>query len=64
MLLRRMMSRFNRTVEKFVAGDPDTGSSPVWMLSTPRLYRPTRPVRRPPTSIGTTRPWFSPMRRL
>ena len=56
MLLRRRMSRLTRTTEKFVAGAPDTVASPVWMFTTPRLNAPTRPVSRPPTSIGTSWP--------
>ena len=62
MLLRR--SRFTRTTEKVVGWAPETDSSPVWMLSAPMLNAPTRPVSRPPTSSGTSRPCSSPIRRL
>ena len=64
MLLRRKRSRFKRTTEKFVDRAADTGASSVWMLSNPTLNGPTRPVSRPPTSMGTSRPAFNPIRRL
>ena len=64
MLLRRSTSRFSLTTEKFVARAAVTGSSPVRMFRSPTLNFPTRPVSRPPASIGTSRPWFSPIRRL
>ena len=65
-LLRRSRSRLRRTTEKFVACAAASGASPVWMFSRPTLNAPTRPVIRPPASIGISRPVAasSPMRRL
>jgi hypothetical protein len=64
MVLRRKMSRFTRTTEKFVRGVPERSSSRVSMFIAPMPKRPTLPVTRPPTSIGISRPAFRPMRRL
>jgi hypothetical protein len=65
MLLRRRTSRLTRTTLKLVAGAPSSSSlSPVWMLRTPMLYAPARPVSRPPTLSGTCRSRCNPMRRL
>ncbi len=56
MALRRRMSRFTRTTEKFVDTAPTDGSSSDCIFSAPMLVRPTRPVSRPPPRIGTDRP--------
>ena len=64
MLLRRSRSRLIRRTEKFVGAASVAGSSPVWMFIAPTVNCPTRPVRRPPACIGTSRPWLSPIRRL
>ena len=56
MLLRRRMSRFSRTTEKFVATAPAETLSSVWMFSAPIPNLPTVPVSRPPATTGTDCP--------
>ena len=49
----KYFNSINPATEKVVAAALALGASPVRMLRTPSDVRPTRPISRPPTSIGT-----------
>ena len=53
--------RLARSTVKFSSGSPSAAR--VCMLSAPTSKPAARPVRRPPPTMGTSRPPESPMRR-